>query len=245
MPDIQPELQTHLLISEAQPKPGLLTSHSRLMRWLNLCLDLLYPPRCAGCQRVDTYWCARCQQDTEAIPLLLTTQARSPLRSIASTAIHDGLLQQAIWSLKYENCPPLADPLSHRLAARLLALDWTFDILVPVPLHTSRLRERGYNQSQLLAAHLAQQVSQPCLPTAVHRQRQTTAQVGLSALERQTNMQDAFIANPQLVSGKTLLLIDDVFTTGATLAACAQAALDAGAVAVYGLTLTTARNFNS
>jgi ComF family protein len=121
-------------------------------------------------------------------------------------------------------------------------LNWTIDMIVPVPMHTTRLRERGYNQAQLLGEHAAQQLAIPCVPEAVQRLRHTQSQVNLNAQERQANMQDAFEANPQLVSGQTILLIDDVYTTGATLAACAQTALDAGATAVYGLTVTSPRD---
>ncbi len=240
MPDTKPEMQQMQLSTEAQLPLGLLASHSRFGRWLNFGLDLLFPPRCAGCGRVDTVWCARCQAEFEAAPLLEHCVEHPPLSAVTATASHTGKIQQMIWSLKYENASHLAVPLANRLAARLAQLDWTFDMLIPVPLHSIRLLERGYNQSQLLAEHLAELVGQPCIPDALRRQRQTQSQVGLNALERQLNMQEAFTAETALITGKNILIIDDVFTTGATLAACAEAALDSGAVEVYGLTLTAA-----
>lgn len=240
MPDTRPDTQQMKLLTEAQSPPGLLASHSRFGRWLNFGLELLFPPRCVGCGRVDTVWCARCQAEFEAAPLLEHCVEHPPLSAVAATASHTDKIQQMIWSLKYENATHLAAPLASRMAARLTQLNWTFDTIIPVPLHSIRLMERGYNQSQLLAEHLAEHIGQPCTPDALHRQRQTQSQVGLNALERQMNMQEAFIAETALITGKIVLLIDDVFTTGATLAACAGAALDAGAVEVYGLTLTAA-----
>lgn len=224
---------------EAQPTTGLPAS---FRQWVEVGLQWLFPPRCAGCGRVDTPWCDNCQQRLEAVPYHTAIQPHPPLAAVATTALHTGAIQQAIWSLKYENGLALAQPLASRLAHRLAGLNWTFDTVVPVPLHTTRLRERGYNQSQVIAEILAQQLQLRCEPAALTRQRYTQAQVGLNAQERQVNMLAAFAADPQLISNQTLLFIDDVFTTGATLAACAQAALDAGAQGVYALTLTSAQS---
>ena len=226
---------------EVQIKPGLLASRFNLHQWWHISLDLLFPPRCAGCQRIDYYWCPRCQAAVDTIPLGVTVKQQPPLLAAAATATHADKLQQALWSLKYENGTPVAPFLAQRLAAYLSQLNWNIDILVPVPLHTSRLAQRGYNQAQLLAEGVAQQTGIICLPNALQRQRHTQSQVGLNAQERQSNMEAAFTADHNQVNNQTLLLIDDVLTTGATLAACAQAALDAGAQAVYGLTVTAAQ----
>jgi ComF family protein len=206
-------------------------------------LDLLFPPRCAGCAKVDWHWCAVCQQAVDQIPFppLPRLSAESPLAAVATTGIHEGKLQDAIWSLKYANAPALAEPLGQRMARRLAALDWTIDMLVPVPLHTRRLQERGYNQSQRLGEQMALLGNIPLIPQAIQRTVATRSQVGLTAPEREANLQAAFQAGPQIVAGQTLVLIDDVFTTGATLSACAQAARDAGAAQVFGLTITQAR----
>lgn len=229
------------VITAKLPKaPGISGLFASYRQWSQAGLELLFPPRCAGCGRVDTYWCARCQTEIDAIPLLARVESAPPLAAFAATAIHTGQLQQMLWALKYEDATRLAAPLGERLARLLQTLDWTFDILVPVPLHTTRLAQRGYNQSQLLADNLALITGQPCLPDALYRQRPTRSQVGLTAQERQANMESAFTANPLYVANQTLLLIDDVYTTGATLSACALAALDAGALAVYGLAVTRA-----
>jgi ComF family protein len=218
---------------------GLLLSTAH--RWLHFGLDLLFPPRCAGCGRVDTVWCARCQTEVNAVPFLNSLKSVPPLSASAATGVHEGRLREAVQALKYENAREVSNPLGERLATCLAQLSWTIDIIVPVPLHATRLKERGYNQAQVLGAYVAAQHNTPLVPNAITRWRYTNSQVGLNSEQRQSNVKDAFTANPALVAQQTLLLIDDVFTTGATLQACAQAALDAGAVAAYSLTVTVAR----
>ena len=111
------------------------------------------------------------------------------------------------------------------------------DGIVPVPLHEERLAERGYNQSLLLANCFAKDTDIPVLGKALARVRSTPSQVGLQARDRVANVKDAFRAVPDFVLGKTLLLLDDVSTTGSTMSECAAALRTAGAGGVYGLTL--------
>ena len=190
---------------------------------------------------MDYVWCESCQEKLEKTTFPVRVQPLAPLAAIAATGVHEGIIREAVQGLKYGQAKALAQPLSERLVAQLNRQNWTIDIIVPVPLHKTRLAERGYNQAQLLSEHVAEEILLPCLAEAVQRQRNTQSQVTLNAMERQTNLEDAFQANPQIVSGKRILLIDDVYTTGATLSACAQAILQAGAQAVYGLTVTVAR----
>jgi len=218
-----------------------MTQSGKLARLINLGIDLLYPPRCAGCGRVDVRWCSQCQQELEQVAVdLLRTNRLPPLLSAAATGIHEGKLQQAVHALKYSGATELMVPLGNRLVTALASLKWSIDVIVPVPLHTSRERERGYNQSQQLGDYMAQVLGISCEHSALLRWRDTPPQVGLNRAQRQTNMQGAFRANTNL-SG-SILLIDDVFTTGATLQACALAAHDAGASAIYSLTVSAARS---
>jgi ComF family protein len=226
---------------QAQASAGLFSS-ATFIRIRNAGIDLLFPPRCAGCGRVDARWCFQCQNELNSLALNLLRPRLPPLRGSAATGIHEGKLQQAVHALKYNDTQALAAPLGARLIAAVRTLNWSFDTIVPVPLHTSRQKERGYNQSQLLGAYMAQVLSIPCYPSALLRWRNTPPQVGLNREQRQANVYGAFRADPALVAHRSVLLLDDVYTTGATLQDCARAALEAGADAVYSLTVTAARS---
>jgi ComF family protein len=114
------------------------------------------------------------------------------------------------------------------------------DVVVPVPLHTARLRERGYNQAALLARELAQQAGLPIDEGTLVRKRATAPQVELNAKQRKENVHGAFYCSGNALTGKRVLLIDDVCTTGATLEACAVALYENGARSVQALTLARA-----
>jgi competence protein ComFC len=234
--NISPSSKHH----KARVSPGFFMSQNILKNILQIGVDLLFPPRCGGCGRVDTFWCDSCQDKLNQISYPERVRPLPPLADIASTALHMGIIREAVQALKYENAQPVAIPLGERLAHQLSIQNWIFDIVVPVPLHTSRLAERGYNQSQLLGEQVAKHMAIPCSPAALHRERHTQSQVTMSAAARLTNVQNAFSADFNLIQSRTILLIDDVYTTGATLRACAEALLANGAAAVYGLTVTVA-----
>jgi ComF family protein len=168
----------------------------------------------------------------------LNPASAPPFLSICATGAHEGKLQQAIHAHKYSHTPVLTVPLGKRMTDTLAALGWHFDVIVPVPLHPNRERARGYNQARLLSEHVAQALGIPCVSDAVERWRDTPPQVGRTRKQRETNVSGAFRAAAPL-SG-TVLLIDDVFTTGATMRACAAALRQAGAAGVYGLTVSAA-----
>lgn len=122
------------------------------------------------------------------------------------------------------------------LAAYVLDNPLPVDVLVPVPLHAKRLKQRGYNQASLLTNQLARLLSLPVLDNCLIRQRPTIAQAKTaSVIERRSNVVDAFTCRNNVLSGKKVLLIDDVSTSGATLDACAGALKLAGADLVWGL----------
>jgi ComF family protein len=150
-------------------------------------------------------------------------------------------MRAAIHRYKYENQPELAVPLTRYLLAAFAGDEWAaareaIDVVIPVPLHPDRFAERGYNQSELLAAEFCRHTKISMQPDWIVRTRQTRPQVGLTATERTENVQSAFVAGPWSAE-RNILLIDDVFTTGATMQACAMAAKNVGANAVFGLTL--------
>ncbi|MEL6148904.1 MAG: ComF family protein, partial [Chloroflexota bacterium] len=203
-------------------------------------LDLIFPPRCVNCGRVDYHWCDRCQTLLDDIPLnTIENTTHDTLTAIATTGLHTGLLQHMVQSLKYEHARALAPPLAGRMAQRLEQLNWPIDSVAAVPLHTHRLRERGYNQSKDLTIEIAELLGLPDYSDFIVRDHYARPQVGLNRRERQQNVAGAFSATAR-VQGRHILLVDDVFTTGATLSACAEALLSNGAGAVYGMTVTAA-----
>jgi competence protein ComFC len=192
-------------------------------------ISMQMPPLCVACGQPlpNGGICKRCQRD----PL--------PLDGLRSVAGYEGTLGQAIHALKYEGVRALATPLGELMADYLTHLGLPADALVPVPLHRSRQRERGYNQSCLLARAIAQRVGIPVVE-ALARERNTPAQVNLSRHARLANVQGAFHATDADLCGKRVLLIDDVSTTGATLAACAHALAASRARSIWALTLARA-----
>lgn len=118
---------------------------------------------------------------------------------------------------------------------------WDVTLVVPVPLSEVRLLQRGFNQATLISTHFAQTLGLRHDEKALTRQRDTKSQVGLDATTRLQNVRGAFRGSPEYIRGQRVLVIDDLYTTGATMSACAESLLDAGAKAVYGLTVGRAR----
>ena len=203
-------------------------------------LDLLFPPRCAGCGRGGQWFCPQCQR--EIMPVPPGPAVPQPLAGLWIAGFYIHPLDQAIHALKYKGKRRLAEPLGLLLAEtyrRQVRLPLPPDALLPVPLHARRLAERGYNQSALLARVVSRELGLPLVEDALSRVRNTPQQVGLSGGLRRKNVAGAFACRPghPLVEGRRVVLLDDVYTTGATLAACAEALLAAGAREVWGLAL--------
>jgi ComF family protein len=162
------------------------------------------------------------------------------IERIRSVVYLEGAVREAIHQFKYDGRTVLVEPLVDLMAAYWTEHPMSVDVVVPVPLHAARLRERGYNQAALLARELARRIGLPLNERVLVRQRATTPQVGLDARQRRENVQDAFSCSSNDLAGKRVLLIDDVCTTGATLEACAVALYGGGAGSVQALTLARA-----
>jgi len=207
-------------------------------------IDFFFPPRCVVCRCAGSFFCRDCQGE---IPFPPIQPRNAPaLDGIYTTAIFEGAIREVIHGLKYEGTSRLAQPLGQRLAMTYADLRQqngaSPTLITAVPIHDSRLRKRGYNQAALLAEALGRLIghSGAVRLDVIQRLRDTAPQVALTATERTLNVADAFHADESAVKGETILLIDDVFTTGATLSACAEALRHAGAAAVYGLTVAAA-----
>jgi ComF family protein len=156
---------------------------------------------------------------------------------VRSWAKFEPPLQYAIHRLKYKNDIGLAEVLVEHLSPLLINADWEIDLIVPVPLDQDRLKVRGYNQSSLLGESLAKIVKIPFSDKAIQRKKITRSQIGLTKEERKINVRDAFQVCTPVVTGKNILVVDDVITTGATLNACSKELRIAGANVVFGLTV--------
>lgn len=159
---------------------------------------------------------------------------------LRSWAVFEGPMRNAIHALKYRRNLALGGTFARYLAEYIEKLNWQADLVTPVPLGRQRQRARGYNQAGLLARPLASRLDWIYTEKLLTRIRETRTQVGLSPSERRLNIAGAFSGDLALASGRTILLMDDVTTTGATIAACAEALVSAGAKSVLALTLARA-----
>jgi ComF family protein len=182
-------------------------------------------PRC-GRPQASGIVCPDCWQRPTKID-----GVRSPFR-------FDGAVRKSIHELKYRNLRAISPCLGELLADYLNENPLPGEVLVSVPLHPRRLRERGYNQSALLARELSKSIDLPVIEDCLVRVKQAQPQVrAVDVEERRRNVADAFVCRDDKVSGKQIILIDDVCTSGATLESCAAALKDRGAASVWGLTL--------
>ena len=217
-------------------------------------LDLLFPQRCVGCQREGQLLCCTCSSAAPRLqpPLCqhcgMTWPGSSlchacrthPLKldGLRSVFYFEGVIRQSIHHLKYSNLRALAMPLALLMREYLETVPFPGEILVPVPLHRRRLKERGYNQSALLAHELGRLANLPMLEGSLVRRRDTPPQARTtSAEERRRNVAEAFACADLRLKGREVILIDDVATTGATLEAAAEALRNAGTSSVWALTL--------
>ncbi|MFC1932071.1 ComF family protein [Chloroflexota bacterium] len=217
-------------------------------------LNFLFPKWCIGCGKEGNFICYSCRSSLPRVMPPLCPRCGRPQPSgilcpscvswqaeidgIRSPFRFDGVMRQAIHQLKYKNLRALAVPLAQLLNDYLVTNPMPGEALVPVPLHRKRLRERGYNQSSLLAKELGKLTNLPVVDDCLIRQQPTLPQARTSTVEeRQSNVADAFACCNQRLRDKQVLLIDDVSTSGATLDACAVALKAAGVASVWGLVL--------
>jgi len=157
-----------------------------------------------------------------------------------SVGYFEGPLREAIHQFKYRPCRSLGKPLALWMLEHV-GLDRDIDIVMPVPLHTRRLRQRGFNQALLLAHGVSSAYNIPLSSDNLARIRYTRPQVELSGSDRIANVEGAFaLRQPEYVEGRKVLLVDDVFTTGSTLNECSTVLKEAGALNVSALTLARA-----
>jgi len=234
-------------------------------RWADALLDLVFPPFCPVCrarldegrrdplcarcwrglERIDPPWCRVCglpvQAAAGARPLCGPCRLRPPAFAYARAAArYEEIVREALHAFKFRGrrglAAPLGDLLIEAVSGRLpVGLP---DLLVPVPLHRRRERERGFNQASLLARRLGRAWSRPVRDDVLIRAVATASQTALAAPARRANVRGAFrLRRPELIAGRHVVLVDDVLTTGATLSECAGCLTDGGAATVGVLTV--------
>lgn len=220
-------------------------------------LDLALPARCPGCGAEGPPICDSCLPALDArldapvgVAIGLPSDIPPPLLQLEWCAPFSAVVRDALHALKYGGEQRLAVPLGKAIARRWKRAAAGGDVLVPVPVHTDRARRRGYDQAVLIAQVAADELGLPCAPI-LERVRATVAQFDLDRRHRASNVEGAFGlrsrsnladgAPTQPLGGRWIVLIDDVVTTGSTLAACAAPLLAAGAIGVSAITVARER----
>ncbi len=215
----------------------------KLVQWI----DFIYPPVCIVCDQwtgVSGEWvCGNCWEQLEMIETPVTSGLKSAheLDEVRSVFVYNDAVKTIIHHLKYQRAINLSAPLAKYSTFILSGLqEWMMaDMLLPIPLHPVKLRERGYNQSEELGKAFSGETGIPMKNNILFRRLYTVSQTQMgSAAGRQKNMRDAFKINPKaVIAGKKIILIDDVVTTGSTANACASILKTAGASKIFLLTL--------
>ncbi|MCL2068944.1 MAG: hypothetical protein FWH00_03505 [Oscillospiraceae bacterium] len=197
---------------------------------LDRVISLFLPQRCVFCDKLveyDDYWCEKCGKPGEPP---FTRQGNIGPNAFAG-AEYSGNIRNAVFKLKDRGDKRAAKFFAHEIYC---AINITFDVIIPVPMARSKFDQLGYNQAQLLGDALGRMTGVPIRADALIRHEDTLVQHGLSAAQRETNAARSYdIGNAQGLQGKTILLVDDVYTTGSTARACTKKLLEAGAGAVY------------
>ena len=227
-------------------------------RFLDSVLDFIFPPSCAGCGTTGSLICVNCQKQFVWIkepiceicgqPTLKSgrclpcTKVPPAIDQIRAPILYTEAVTRIIHNFKYYDQFALAKPLANLMSAAIPQFNSNLfaELIVPIPLHKKREKQRGFNQAGLLAKELGRTSNMAISYDALHRVKETSSQAKLTRKERISNMTDAFDVAGELVQGKHILLVDDVCTTGATLFAAAAQLKAAGARSVRGLCVARA-----
>ncbi len=215
-------------------------------------LDLLFPIQCAGCGKESRVICEECIPHLATLSppycnICASPRTTSPCRAcvenppevdgVRAPYLFEGPIREAVHRFKYQGLRAAAPDLGRLLAEFLAHHRVPGEVIVPVPLHSRRLRQRGYNQAALLARHLAKLTGLELNEGLLVCTTETSAQVETaSRSQRRDNVKGNFRCEGD-VSGLRVILVDDVATTGSTLSACAAALKASGAASVWGLVL--------
>ena len=222
-------------------------------------MDILFPRRCPVCDRIvrfrKEYLCPDCRDTIKYVEDPTCMKCGKALREETeycrdcagkrhwyrqgAAVFEYGSVAPALYRFKYGGRQEYADFFGKEMAARLgrQMVSWKPDALIPVPVHTSRKRRRGYNQAELLAAVVSREMGIPLRTDLVKRMRKTLPQKNLNSIQRQNNLKKAFKIQKNDVKLSTIIIIDDIYTTGSTVDALAAVLLASGVKEVYNAAL--------
>jgi len=237
-----------------------------LRKFFGTLVDILYPRTCLVCKKqlkgsggVDTLVCAQCwgkiKRNTPPFCYRCGRHLEKPIKNICpdcvrkelhfdrafSPCVYEGAVKELIHAFKYQGKDYLGATLSRLMLEFIKEYNVPIDLLdfiVPIPLHRTRLREREFNQAEILSNYIAQEFNKRIAPDTLRRLRHTRTQTELEIEERLANVKGSFsVTKNDQIKGKNILLVDDVLTTGATSSEAAYALKNAGANIVFVLTL--------
>ena len=161
-------------------------------------------------------------------------------RMMRSWAVFDSPVQDALHTLKYRGNKAIGEPLALQMTDFVRSLGWKVDVLIPMPLGKKRLKERGYNQVAMVARPLAYALDLEYAPQGMWKTHETRSQVGLNISQRRENVSKVYQADVKIMNGRSILLMDDVSTTGSTVQSAVESLLSVGARDVYVITIARA-----
>jgi ComF family protein len=196
-----------------------------IKKFIHIFWNFLFPQKCLGCGEENSALCREC------LAKIGMPTAPKEDNIFSASDYGDEVVKKAIWMLKYRGAKNLAEPLAELIFQRTLFPKNGLGLVVPIPLSKKRKRERGYNQAELLAIQLAEKIKIPVCADALVKIKDTPAQVSVkNRSERLKNLDGAFaVKNAEKISGRNVILIDDVSTTGATLKEAKKVLRNAGA----------------
>lgn len=230
-----------------RPLKGLARNTARTL------LDWLFPPTCLGCGEEGVFICSDCFSKIKLVPRDVCNYCGAftskkgkcpncdhrelPYSGFRAFAYYDGVVRKAIHHLKYQNDLTIGRYLAGWLQLVYQRAGWDVDLIVPIPIGEQKRQQRGYNQAERLAKPLSELLGIAYSHEALIRINEVSSQVGLNHEQRKENVRQAFMARASEVENRRLLLVDDVFTSGATMEAAAAELMAAGAKKVYCLTV--------
>jgi ComF family protein len=216
-------------------------------------LNFVFPTHCVECNTTGSFICNDCLKKLHHIQSPYCHKCGLPFSSskfvhdcycsiqgidgIRSLYLYEGSIRRAIYAFKYGNLRAISHYFARMLFENIGNIPITGEVLVPVPLHNKRLRQRGYNQAALLSKELGKLTGIAVNERTLYKIVDTKSQTQFNFLERRENTREAFACRDQRLTGKRVILIDDVCTTGATLSACAETLKKNGTYSVWGLTI--------